>query len=297
MSLPSWELFAAQPAAYRDAVLPPAIRARVSVEAATSFGWHRWLGDGGEAVEPRPLRRLRAGRAALRGIRFHRRPRGGHRPARPDPHGMRDPMARDNPLVRLGALGQSPWYDFITRELIATGELRALISNDGLLGMTSNPTIFEKAIAGSADYDDDIRRLAAEGLWRGGDLRGARHRRRARRLRRVPDGVPEARWPGRPRLAGSVPDACARRRGHRGRGPAALGRGGSAQPDDQDPGHRRRAWRHRALHRRRDQRERHAALFGRPARSRDGGISPRGSSIGPRPGTRLGQWPRWRASS
>jgi len=72
-------------------------------------------------------------------------------------------MARDNPLVRLGALGQSPWYDFITRELIATGELRALISNDGLLGMTSNPTIFEKAIAGSADYDADIRRLAAEG--------------------------------------------------------------------------------------------------------------------------------------
>ena len=72
-------------------------------------------------------------------------------------------MASDNPLVRLGALGQSPWYDFITRELIATGELRALISEDGLLGMTSNPTIFEKAIASSADYDDDIRRLAAEG--------------------------------------------------------------------------------------------------------------------------------------
>lgn len=76
---------------------------------------------------------------------------------------MSDPMTTDNPLVRLGALGQSPWYDFITRELIATGELRALISHDGLLGMTSNPTIFEKAIAGSADYDDDIRRLAAEG--------------------------------------------------------------------------------------------------------------------------------------
>lgn len=73
-------------------------------------------------------------------------------------------MARDNPLVRLGTLGQSPWYDFITRELMATGSLRALITDDGLLGMTSNPTIFEKAIAGSADYDDDIRRLAADGL-------------------------------------------------------------------------------------------------------------------------------------
>ena len=72
-------------------------------------------------------------------------------------------MASDNPLVRLGALGQSPWYDFITRELIATGELRALISDDGLLGMTSNPTIFEKAISGSTDYDEDIRQLAGEG--------------------------------------------------------------------------------------------------------------------------------------
>jgi transketolase len=50
VSLPSWELFAAQPTDYRDAVLPPAIRARVSVEAATSFGWHRWLGEAGEAV-------------------------------------------------------------------------------------------------------------------------------------------------------------------------------------------------------------------------------------------------------
>lgn len=68
-----------------------------------------------------------------------------------------------NPLVQLGALGQSPWYDFITRELIASGKLAALIAEDGLLGMTSNPTIFEKAIAGSADYDEDIRRFTAEG--------------------------------------------------------------------------------------------------------------------------------------
>lgn len=50
VSLPSWELFAAQPDAYRDSVLPAAIRARVSVEAGTSFGWQRWLGDRGEAV-------------------------------------------------------------------------------------------------------------------------------------------------------------------------------------------------------------------------------------------------------
>ena len=72
-------------------------------------------------------------------------------------------MTNENALVRLGALGQSPWYDYITRELMASGELAALVADDGLLGMTSNPTIFEKAIAGSTDYDEDIRRLAAEG--------------------------------------------------------------------------------------------------------------------------------------
>jgi transaldolase len=68
-----------------------------------------------------------------------------------------------NPLVRLGELGQSPWYDYITRDLVASGELARLIREDGLRGMTSNPTIFEKAVAGSRSYDDDIRRLSREG--------------------------------------------------------------------------------------------------------------------------------------
>ena len=68
-----------------------------------------------------------------------------------------------NPLTTLGALGQSPWYDYITRELITSGELARLIAEDGLRGMTTNPTIFEKAIAGSELYDEDIRRLASEG--------------------------------------------------------------------------------------------------------------------------------------
>jgi transaldolase len=68
-----------------------------------------------------------------------------------------------NPLVRLGQLGQSPWYDFITRDLVTSGELARLIAEDGLRGMTTNPTIFEKAVAGSELYDEDIRRLANEG--------------------------------------------------------------------------------------------------------------------------------------
>jgi transketolase len=50
VSMPCWELFESQPEAYRDAVLPPAVRARVSVEAATRFGWERYVGTGGASV-------------------------------------------------------------------------------------------------------------------------------------------------------------------------------------------------------------------------------------------------------
>mgnify|MGYP003290130121 CR=1 FL=1 len=68
-----------------------------------------------------------------------------------------------NPLLRLAQLGQSLWYDYITRDLLTSGELNRLIRNDGLRGMTSNPTIFEKAIAGSRLYDEEIRTLTDAG--------------------------------------------------------------------------------------------------------------------------------------
>jgi transaldolase len=72
-----------------------------------------------------------------------------------------------NPLVQLGRLGQSVWLDFITRDLLRTGELSRLVVEDGLRGMTTNPTIFEKAVAGSTLYDADIRRLAEAGFGPG----------------------------------------------------------------------------------------------------------------------------------
>jgi len=63
-------------------------------------------------------------------------------------------------LEKLETLGQSIWLDYIRRDLIANGELRRLIEEDGLSGMTSNPSIFEKAIAESHIYDQDIRDMA-----------------------------------------------------------------------------------------------------------------------------------------
>jgi transaldolase len=66
-----------------------------------------------------------------------------------------------NPLVELHAYGQSFWYDNIRRKFLQDGTLQSLIDNDGLRGMTSNPAIFEKAIGGSDDYDQQMAQLVA----------------------------------------------------------------------------------------------------------------------------------------
>lgn len=68
---------------------------------------------------------------------------------------------KQNPLKQLAEYGQSPWLDYIRRDLFTTGELKRLIEEDGLKGMTSNPAIFEKAI-GSEFYKDSIAKLALE---------------------------------------------------------------------------------------------------------------------------------------
>ena len=68
-----------------------------------------------------------------------------------------------NPLMELQAQGQSVWYDNIRRGLITSGELQQLL-DEGVVGITSNPTIFEKAIAGSTDYDAALQELVREGV-------------------------------------------------------------------------------------------------------------------------------------
>ncbi|MGB9205762.1 MAG: bifunctional transaldolase/phosoglucose isomerase, partial [Terriglobales bacterium] len=65
-----------------------------------------------------------------------------------------------NPLTQLQTFGQSIWLDYIRRDLLKAGELQRLITEDGLRGMTSNPSIFEKAIAGSTQYQDFLDSLA-----------------------------------------------------------------------------------------------------------------------------------------
>jgi transaldolase len=68
-----------------------------------------------------------------------------------------------NPLLELENLGQSIWMDFIRRGMISSGELKRLIEEDGVSGVTSNPSIFEKAFAEGQDYDEAIRALTLAG--------------------------------------------------------------------------------------------------------------------------------------
>jgi transaldolase / glucose-6-phosphate isomerase len=75
------------------------------------------------------------------------------------PTGVLDTAKATNPLKDLLKFGQSVWLDYIRRDLITSGELKRLIEEDGLRGMTSNPAIFEKAIAGSTDYADILASL------------------------------------------------------------------------------------------------------------------------------------------
>ena len=73
-------------------------------------------------------------------------------------------VEKKNPLRAVAQLGQSIWLDYIRRTLITSGELRRLVDDDDLRGVTSNPSIFEKAISGSKDYDDLLASFAGQKL-------------------------------------------------------------------------------------------------------------------------------------
>ncbi len=77
-----------------------------------------------------------------------------------NPVGKLDTAKAANPLTQLQAFGQSIWLDYIRRDLLKGGALQRLIAEDGVRGMTSNPAIFEKAIAGSTEYQDFLDSLA-----------------------------------------------------------------------------------------------------------------------------------------
>ncbi len=70
----------------------------------------------------------------------------------------------ERPQIEVQKYGQSLWFDFISRDLLLSGELRRLVEEDGVLGVTSNPAIFEKAIAGTSDYDPALAAATRHGV-------------------------------------------------------------------------------------------------------------------------------------
>ena len=179
-----------------------------------------------------------------------------------------------NPLKRLNDYGQVIWLDFLSRRFIADGSLKRLIDEDGLAGVTSNPSIFEKAIVSSSDYDASLEaadrqgklderalfeRVAVEDIQAAADVLRPVYEATRRRdgyvsievspylAMRTEETVAEARrlWHavGRENLMIKVPATTP--------GPPAI----------------------QAAYRRRDQRQHHAALFAEGLRGRRRGVS------------------------
>ena len=95
VSMPCVEWFTAQDASYQEEVLPPRVRARVSVEAGIALPWHAFVGDFGEMRQPGALRGIRRLHEAVRGVRVHRGARGRSRPIQPGPAGRRSGRERE----------------------------------------------------------------------------------------------------------------------------------------------------------------------------------------------------------
>ena len=179
VSMPCWELFERQPAAYRERVLPPAVRARVSVEQASTLGWDRYVGPEGRRIgmhtfgASAPLKELQrkfgfTPEAVLSAAMevLEKAGKKGVAPTRrgPAPSATTSAPVAANRLRGLQELGQSIWLDYIRRNLITSGELQRFVDQDGLRGVTSNPSIFEKAITGSTDYVHIMKALGPEDL-------------------------------------------------------------------------------------------------------------------------------------
>jgi transaldolase len=109
----------------------------------------------GDRRDERGGRDRRAGLTSALEHGFESAPRGGG-------GGKEEGIMKRNPIQELQRQGQRLWLDYIQRALITSGELQRLI-DEGLTGITSNPTIFEEAISGSGDYDAPMRALIAEG--------------------------------------------------------------------------------------------------------------------------------------
>ena len=162
VSMPCMDTFSVTDQEYRDRVLPPACRARIAVEAASPMGWDRWIGTEGRFVGMETFGESGPAKDVYEhfGITAERVSEIG----RELMFTMSTAAQVNERLARLTSAGVSVWLDQIRRSLVEGGELARMVEEESLRGVTSNPSIFEKAILGSDDYKEDLAAFAREGL-------------------------------------------------------------------------------------------------------------------------------------
>ena len=183
VSMPCVEWFHEQDDAYQQQVLPTGVKARVSVEAAVGMGWRDIVGDAGEIVSIEHFgasaahtvlfeqfgftrdRVVAAAHASLERVRRHHRQH--HRQLthrQPDRHKTEGAGPMTDPLRQLSDEGVAIWLDDMSRDRLTTGNLADLVRDKHVVGVTTNPTIFQKAISDSELYDEQLRDLAVRGV-------------------------------------------------------------------------------------------------------------------------------------
>ena len=156
VSMPCWELFAALPEEEQAEVLPPGVLT-LAVEAAATFGWERYADD---TIGIDHFGASAPGDVTMREFGFTVENVVAHAAASARTRGGR----MTSSIARLNDFGQSPWYDNVTRTMVRGGGLQQLIDEDGIRGVTSNPTIFDKAIGGGEGYDGQLADLHQQGV-------------------------------------------------------------------------------------------------------------------------------------
>ena len=169
VSMPCMELFEAQTPDYRDEVLPPDVTARLAAETGATMSWWKWVGTHGDVLGLDHFGASAPGAIVLKEFGFdaeniakRARALAQRRTLQDigDPDVLPDPL----PLHRLSALGQSVWVDFLSRGSIRGGHLQELLDRDAVVGATSNPSIFQKAMTEGDAYDEQLAQLTGEGL-------------------------------------------------------------------------------------------------------------------------------------
>ena len=159
VSMPSWDLFeAAARRVPRRRCCRPSVPT-LAVEAGVRFGWERYADD---VVSIDRFGASAPGDVVMRELGITPEHVVERALALLDAVGRGRKLNMASAIPRLIEFGQSPWYDNLTRAL-ATGGLRTLIDEHGIRGVTSNPTIFEKAMASGTDYDAQLREVTAAG--------------------------------------------------------------------------------------------------------------------------------------